>query len=171
MKLTSQSLSKIAMIAAIYVAISLALAPLSFGNIQIRIAEGLTLLPLLSPIAIIGLGIGCFITNFIGVIMGANLLGMMDVFIGTFATVLAAYLSYVLRNRLIKGFPFWASLMPIVINAIIIGAELTYVFAPEFTLSLFLIFAMEVALGQALAVYVIGVPLLNTLKKRPINWS
>lgn len=171
MKLTSQSLSKIAMIAAIYAVISLVLAPLSFGNIQIRIAEGLTLLPLLSPIAIIGLGIGCFITNFIGVIMGANLLGMMDVFIGTFATVLAAYLTYVLRKKLVKGFPLWATLMPILINALIIGAELTFVFAPEFTLSLFLIFASQVALGQALAVYVIGLPLLATLKKRPISWS
>lgn len=170
MKLTNQSLSKIAMIAAIYTAISLALAPLSFGNFQIRIAEALTLLPLLSPIAIIGLGVGCFITNFVGAITGANLLGMMDVFIGTFATVLAAYLTYILRNRLIKGFPFWASLMPIVINAIIIGAQLTYVLAPEFTMNYFMLFAMNVAVGQALAVYVIGYPLLSALKKRPINW-
>lgn len=124
MKITLNSLVKIAMIAALYSTVSLVLAPFSFGNIQVRVAEGLTLLPLISPLAIFGLTLGCFITNFVGVIMGANILGMMDVFIGTFATLIAALLTYKLRNITVKGFPFLSSLMPIVINAIIIGQNL-----------------------------------------------
>jgi len=169
MKLTLNSLVKIALIAAIYSAVSLALAPFSFGNIQVRVAEGLTLLALLSPLAIFGLTLGCFITNFVGVIMGVNILGMMDVFIGTFATLIAAILTYRLRHITIKGFPLLSSLMPIIINAIIIGAELAYVFAPEFTLSYFAIFALEVGIGQTIAVYLIGLPIYNGLKKRNIN--
>jgi len=166
MKITLNSLVKIAMIAALYSTVSLVLAPFSFGNIQVRVAEGLTLLPLISPLAIFGLTLGCFITNFVGVIMGANILGMMDVFIGTFATLLAALLTYKLRNITIKGFPFLSSLMPIVINAVIIGAELAYVFAPEFTFAYFAIFALEVGIGQTIAVYGIGLPILSALKKR-----
>lgn len=166
MKITLNSLVKIAMIAALYSTVSLVLAPFSFGNIQVRVAEGLTLLPLISPLAIVGLTLGCFITNFVGVIMGANILGMMDVFIGTFATLIAAILTYKLRNITIKGFPFLSSLMPIVINAIIIGAELAYVFAPEFTFTYFAIFALEVGIGQTIAVYIVGLPILSALKKR-----
>jgi len=166
MKITLSSLVKIAMIAALYSTVSLVLAPFSFGNIQVRVAEGLTLLPLISPLAIFGLTLGCFITNFVGVIMGANILGMMDVFIGTFATLIAALLTYKLRNITIKGFTFLSSLMPIVINAVIIGAELAYVFAPEFTFTYFAIFALEVAIGQTIAVYIVGLPILSALKKR-----
>lgn len=171
MKFSITSLVKIALIAALYSVVSLVLAPFSFGNIQVRVAEGLTLLPLISPLAIFGLALGCFITNFVGVMMGINILGMMDVFIGTFATLLAAILTYRLRNITVKGFPFLSSFMPIVINAIIIGAELAYVFAPEFTFTYFAIFALEVGLGQTIAVYVIGLPILNALKKRNINFD
>lgn len=169
MKLSLTSFVKVALIAALYSTVSLVLAPFSFGNIQVRVAEGLTLLPLLSPLPILGLTLGCFITNFIGVIMGVNILGMMDVFIGTFATLIAALLTYYFRNIKIKGFPLLSTLMPVVINAIIIGAELAYVFAPEFTLSYFLIFALEVGIGQFIAVYLVGLPLLNALKKRNIS--
>ena len=169
MKLSLTSFVKVALIAALYSTVSLVLAPFSFGNIQVRVAEGLTLLPLLSPLPILGLTLGCFITNFIGVIMGVNILGMMDVFIGTFATLIAALLTYYFRNIKIKGLPFLSTLMPILINAIIIGAELTYVFAPAFTLSYFMIFALEVGIGQFIAVYLVGLPILNALKKRNIS--
>ncbi len=169
MKLSLTSFVKVALIAALYSTVSLVLAPFSFGNIQVRVAEGLTLLPLLSPLPILGLTLGCFITNFIGVVMGVNILGMMDVFIGTFATLIAALLTYYFRNIKIKGFPLLSTLMPVVINAIIIGAELAYVFAPEFTLSYFLIFALEVGIGQFIAVYLVGLPILNALKKRNIS--
>ncbi len=169
MKLSMTSFVKVALIAALYSTVSLVLAPFSFGNIQVRVAEGLTLLPLLSPLPILGLTLGCFITNFIGVVMGVNILGMMDVFIGTIATLIAAVLTYYFRNVKIKGFPLLSTLMPIVINAIIIGAELAYVFAPEFTFTYFLIFALEVGIGQTIAVYLVGLPILNALKKRNIS--
>ena len=82
-----------AVIAALYAAVSLALAPLSFGPIQIRIAEAMTLLPILFPEAIAGVTLGCFLTNLIGAILGVNLLGFFDVFAGTLATFLAAMLT------------------------------------------------------------------------------
>ena len=103
MKNTSNNLTNIAMIASVYTVVSLVLAPISFGNIQIRIAEGLVLLPLLSKHSIYGVVLGCFLTNLIGALMGVNILGFLDVFIGTFATLIAAYLTYHLKDITIKN--------------------------------------------------------------------
>ena len=55
-----------AMIAAMYAAVSLALAPISFGTVQLRIAEALTLLPVFDPVMIVGVSLGCLITNTVG---------------------------------------------------------------------------------------------------------
>ena len=79
-----------AVIAAAYAALSLALAPLSFGQIQIRAAEAFTLLPIYSPYAVWGVTLGCAITNAAGVATGANFLGIIDVFAGTAASLVSA---------------------------------------------------------------------------------
>ena len=48
-----------AVIAALYTALTLALAPISFGPFQCRVAEVLTILPIFTPAAIPGLTLGC----------------------------------------------------------------------------------------------------------------
>ena len=80
---SSKSLAKSGIVAAIYVALTLALYPLSFGAVQVRVSESLTLLPLIFPESVIGLGIGCLISNFFG-----N--GVLDIVLGTLATALSA---------------------------------------------------------------------------------
>jgi len=164
LKIHSQSLTKIALIAAVYSALSLALAPLSFGPVQVRVSEALTLLPLIYPPAILGVTLGCFLTNLIGVLMGVNLLGFMDVLIGTLATFIAATMTYQLRSYQFKGFPALSILSPVLINGFFIGAELAYVFAPVFSLSSILLFGADVALGELIAVLAFGWPLLKVLK-------
>lgn len=159
-----KDLTKIALIAAVYSGLSLALAPLSFGSLQVRVAEALTLLPLIYPPSIIGLSLGCFITNLVGVFMGVNLLGMMDVLIGTLATLLAAYLTYTFRNLTVKGFPALSVLSPIVVNGLIIGAELAFVLAPSLSISMILLFGLDVAIGETIAVIAFGLPLLRIFK-------
>lgn len=52
-----------ALIAAIYAALTYAVAPLSFGATQFRISEALTVLPVFTPAAIPGLAVGCIIAN------------------------------------------------------------------------------------------------------------
>ena len=59
-------LTQAAMIAAIYVVLTYVFAPISFGEIQVRIAEALTILPLFTPAAVPGLFIGCLVGNIIG---------------------------------------------------------------------------------------------------------
>ena len=124
----TENLTRVAMIAAIYTAVTLVLAPLSFGMMQIRIAEALTMLPLVYAPAIWGVFLGCFLANLIGVMTGANALGFMDCMVGTAATLGAAWCTWKLRHRLVCGIPIWAVLMPVVWNFVFVGTELGILF-------------------------------------------
>lgn len=155
----------IAIIGAMYCAVSLALAPLSFGNIQIRIAECLTMLPLIYAPSVYGVILGCFLTNFIGAFIGVNVLGFMDVFVGTLATALAAILTYKLRNYKVKDIPVLAILMPVIFNGVIIGAELGYVLFPNAVLMGSIISGIEVAVGELVSV-IVGYILVRSLARK-----
>ncbi|MEG2924079.1 MAG: QueT transporter family protein, partial [Oscillospiraceae bacterium] len=67
-----------AFIGAIYATVSVALAPISYGMLQVRVSEALTLLPVFSADAVVGVTLGCFLANLIGMFMGANILGPLD---------------------------------------------------------------------------------------------
>jgi len=81
-------LVRVAMIAAIYVVLNIIFATISYGPIQIRIAEALVVLPFIDPSAIMGLFLGCILANVIGP------LGMIDIIGGSLCTLIAAYLTY-----------------------------------------------------------------------------
>ena len=59
-------LTQSAMIAAIYVVLTVVFAPFSFGEVQVRVSEMLTILPIFTPAAIPGLFVGCLIGNILG---------------------------------------------------------------------------------------------------------
>ena len=143
---------RIALLAAVYTVISLALAPFSFGNIQVRIAEALTLLPLLYKPSIWGLSLGCFLTNLLGALMGVNPTGLLDSVLGTLATFLAAYGTYYFRDKRVAGMPLLSLLCPVVLNFWIVGAELAYLYMPENVWLGTLLFGSEVAIGELIAV-------------------
>ena len=60
------------LIAALYAALTLAVAPIAFGAVQFRISELLTVLPLFTATAIPGLTLGCALANFVGFLLGIN---------------------------------------------------------------------------------------------------
>ncbi len=159
-----QRLIMISMVATIYTVISLLGATYSFSNIQIRFAEILCLLPIFFPWSIWGVTLGCFITNLLGAVLGFNPIGLIDMIFGTLATFIAAYLTYRFRNVRIKDLPIVSVLMPVIINAIIIGLELTFVFGNG-NMKLFWIFALEVGIGQFIACVVFGLPIVYRLGK------
>ena len=137
-------------------AVSIVLLPISFGAVQVRLSEALTILPVYTPLGVWGVTLGCLITNAYGVSVGANILGAADIVIGTAATLAAALLTRCLRNFRIKGMPIVATLPPIVINAVVIGAELTFaetgkIFSPLLWINMF-----QVGLGQLIACTVGG---------------
>ena len=140
-----------ALIAAVYVALVLLFKPISFGAIQFRIAEALCVLPFFSLSAVPGLAIGCLLGNFFS---GA---AMPDVIFGTFATLLAAILSYELRTVS----KWLVCLPPILANAIIVPFVLQYAYGV--TDGYFFLFA-TVGIGEILAVGVLGNVLLLALE-------
>ena len=142
-----------ALIAAVYVALVLLFKPISFGAIQFRIAEALCILPFFSLSAVPGLALGCLLGNFFS---GA---AMPDVLFGTLATLLAAILSYKLRdiNKWLVCLP------PILSNAIIVPFVLQYAYGV--TDGYFFLFA-TVGIGEILAVGVLGNILLLALEGR-----
>ncbi|MBR2596516.1 MAG: QueT transporter family protein [Solobacterium sp.] len=150
--MNTKKMVRIAMIAAIYTALSLALAPFTYGNIQVRIAEALTLLPLIYQPSIWGVTLGCFLTNLIGAIMGFNPTGIIDSVIGTTATLLAALCTYKFRDRKVGNVPVLSILMPVIFNFFFIGAELGYLLFPDNILVGSLICGAEVAVGELISV-------------------
>lgn len=128
MKTKVRQLTVAGMIAALYVVLTVVFQPIGYGSVQFRIAEMLTILPAYFPEAIPGLAVGCMVSNVIGLSTGANPAGGWDVLVGTAATVLAAWLTYLLRGVRFKNLPLVATLPPVLINALAIGIELWMVY-------------------------------------------
>ena len=141
-----------AVIAALYAALTLGFQAISFGAVQFRVSEAMTLLPVLFPEAVPGLAVGCLISN---LFYGAN---VYDVVFGTLATLMAAVLT-----RHIRGSVWLRALPPVVCNAVIIGLVLTYAYG----IDMLWMNMLTVGVGQAVVCYVLGVPLIKVLEKQP----
>ena len=148
---STKFLIQAAIIAAVYAVLTIVLMPLSYGVMQVRVSEALTILPYFTPAAIPGLFIGCLISNIIGPY------GLVDIVLGSSASLLAAIGSYALRRH-----PMLVPLPPVVANALIIGWMLNVVYAVPLPLIACILW---VGLGELIACYGIGYPLLRYLKK------
>lgn len=144
-------LTTAAVIAALYCALTLLLPFMTFGPIQCRLSEALTILPVCTPAAVPGLIVGCLVSNTIGLSVGANVAGAWDILIGTLATALAAILTRWLRTVRIKNLPLLATLPPVILNGLIIGAELTFALYTEFSWGILAFNMATVAAGQLIA--------------------
>ena len=132
-------------------ALTLLFQPISFGAVQFRISEAMTLLPAIFPEATIGLTLGCFLSNFLA---GAN---VYDVVFGTLATLLAALISW----RVGKKKLWYAAIPPVVCNGVIVGLVLTYAYQiPALWMNM-----LTVAAGEAVVCFALGVPLVRFLNK------
>lgn len=140
-----------AVIAALYAALTLALYPISFGAVQFRVSEALTLLPIVMPEAIPGLFVGCLVSNLIGSATP------WDIIFGSLATLIAAILTYATRRNKILA-AFW----PVLCNTVIVGLVL----ALTLNLPVFLTMG-EVGLGELVVVYTVGMAMLAALKRVP----
>ena len=154
-KFSAKSMCLSAVIAALYAALTLGFQAISYGPVQFRVSEALTLLPVLFPEAVPGLAVGCLISNLFNP-MGAT---VYDVVFGTLATLLAA----VLTQR-IRGSIWLRALPPVLCNAVIIGLVITYGYGVD----LLWMNMLTVGIGQAVVCYVLGIPLVRILEKQPV---
>ena len=158
---------RIAMIAAVYTVVSLVLAPISYGNIQVRIAEALTILPLLYKPSIYGVTLGCFLTNLLGAFLGVNPTGFIDAIVGTLATFLAAECTYMLKDKVVGKIPVFSISMPVIFNFFFVGAELAVLYFEGNVVLGTIIMGLEVAIGELISV-ILGYILLKPIKKTKI---
>lgn len=140
------------MIASIYVVLTIVFRPFSFGEIQVRIAEALTILPLFTPAAIPGLFIGCLIGNMVG---GSIL---PDMIFGSLATLLGALFTYLLRNKN----KFLAPIPPILSNTLIIPFVLRYAYGTNLPIYFMM---LTVGIGEVISCGILGMILCSALWK------
>ena len=152
-KFSVRDLAQGAIIAAIYALLTIFLAPISSGLVQCRVAEAMSVLPYFTFSAVPGLFIGCLLAN---LLTGAVI---YDVIFGSLATLTAAYITYWMRKRVSK---YLAPLPSVIVTALVIGWLLTYVYKVGFP---YWITAGYVAIGQAIACFALGLPLMTLLER------
>lgn len=141
------------MTAAVYIAVTAFLAPLSFGDVQFRFSEILNLLAFIHPVYAIGVTVGCFMSNLL-----FSPFGLPDIIIGTLTTGLATLCITKTKSL------FTASLWPVIFT-IPVAAEIAILLELPF-----LITALSVMAGEFVVVTVVGVPLFKfvILKNKPL---
>ena len=177
----STNIRKIAfagVIGALYAALTLVLAPISYGPLQFRIAEALTILPFFFPSTVWGLFVGCIIAN-----LGSPY-GIIDIIAGPLASLLAGLCTMKLgmiarargrnesamRSRSSLPLKILACAPPVVFNAVVIGAVIAWFQTsggPAFWPA-FVTFGLQVGFGQLVVLYVLGLPLMLALPKLPL---
>lgn len=146
---TVEKLAKQALIAAIYAALTWALPNLSYGPIQFRVSEIMTLLAFYNPVHIIGLTLGCAIANIF------SSLGAIDIIVGTLASFLALFAMSKVKN-------IWlASIMP-ALSAILIGLEIVLVSPTPLA---YIPITLQIMVSELIIVTLFGVPIFKILQK------
>lgn len=155
------------LLAAVYTVLALLLPMASFGAVQFRYAEALTLLPVFSPAAIAGVTLGCLLTNGIGFLMGMTF--PQDILFGTLATLLGCVLTRALRGVRVKGLPVLSALAPVVSNTLIIGWEINAFFLDAPSWVGFATSAIGVGLGELAACVLLGLLLVAVLERTGVD--
>ena len=141
-----------AAIAAVYVVLTLVFAPFSYGEVQVRISEALTILPFFTPAAVPGLFVGCIIAN----ILGGGI--PVDIIFGSIATLIGAVFTYKLRN----SSKWLAPVPPIAANTVIVPFVLYYGYGVNLAIPLMM---LTVGVGEIISCGVFGMILLTALSK------
>ena len=157
-KFNTRNLTLAAMVAALYAVLSYFanIFGLTFGVIQFRMSEALTVLPFLFPATAPGLTLGCLITNLL------SPYGPIDMVMGTLATAIAAWLTIKM--------PRWylAALPPILVNMVILAPMWSWAEVGAINDAFWAVCAFNAgtfAIGETAACYILGTVLLLALPK------
>jgi len=141
-------LARAALIGTIYTLVTYLFKPISYGVIQVRVSEALTLLPLIESAAIPGLFIGCFLANILGG------MGVWDIYLGSFITLIAAWITAKMPG------PILGSLPPIILNALGVSYYLSFIYNIPYWMT-----ALYIGIGQLISVAGLGIPLYYLIQR------
>ena len=157
-----------ALVGAVYATLTMVLAPISYGGIQLRISEVLCLLPFFLPETAVGLFVGCALANTI------STAGLLDIIFGSLATLIACLLTAAAGKRWRAGnrqmppsLPqcLLAIAPPVLCNGVIVGAVLAYAFTPDAFWPGFALFGLQVAAGELAVLLALGLPVMRLLPR------
>lgn len=151
------ALTRAAVVAALYVGLTLLFADISFGPIQFRISECLTVLPFFFPETIFGLFIGCLVSNFL-----TPFIPVLDICLGTLATLIAAILTWKTKHKWLAPLP------PVLSNALIVPLIFYFTDPGAGFWAIYPVGAATVGLGELVVCYGLGIPLLYAIEKLPV---
>ena len=161
MKLTVKNLAFAAVVGAAYCALTVLLAPISFGVVQFRVSEALCILPAFMPTAAWGLWIGCALANFFGGY------GLPDIVFGSLATLGAGLCAAAIARGHAQPLSFsrcvLVCFMPVAWNAPIVGAVIAW--STGAFMSAFPLTALQLAVEEAGVLFIIGMPLMRLLPR------
>jgi uncharacterized membrane protein len=156
--MNTRYLTKASLIAAIYIVLviiqilPIPIANLTFGPVQLRIAEGLVLLPLVEAAAVPGVFVGCLLANLL--LAPYSGFGLLDILGGSLVTLLAAYLTSKMKNKFVGMIP------PVLLNGLIVSIWVSY-----FTKIPYLFTAIGIAGGELLSLTIFGTIFLYVYEK------
>ena len=131
--------------------------------VQVRISEALCVLAFFTPAAVPGLTVGCILGNI------GSPMGVWDIIFGSLATLLASLSARALRRVRFKGIPLLSIIMPVIFNALIVGAEIALLTPTDGAkLTLFAISALEVGAGELTVCLAGGIPIYLALRNKNI---
>ena len=145
-------IAQAAMIAAIYVVLTLIGASFSYGEVQVRISEALTILPAFTPAAIPGVFLGCLISNILGGCI------LPDIIFGSLATLAGAVFTWMLRNKS----KYLAPLTPIIANVLVVPFVLKYGYMVPLPIPFMM---LTVGIGEVISCGVLGLILYTALNR------
>ena len=145
-------IAQAAMIAAIYVVLTLLGASFSYGEVQVRISEALTILPVFTPAAIPGVFLGCLISNILGGCI------LPDIIFGSLATLIGAVFTWMLRNKS----KYLAPLPPIIANVLVVPFVLKYGYMVPLPIPFMM---LTVVIGEVISCGVLGLILYTALNR------
>ncbi|MDM8212162.1 QueT transporter family protein [Mediterraneibacter glycyrrhizinilyticus] len=145
-------IAQAAMIAAIYVVLTLIGASFSYGEVQVRISEALTILPAFTPAAIPGVFLGCLISNILGGCI------LPDIIFGSLATLIGAVFTWMLRNKS----KYLAPLPPIIANVLVVPFVLKYGYMVPLPIPFMM---LTVGIGEVISCGVLGLILYTALNR------
>ena len=158
---TTSSIARAGIIAGLYVVLTLITFPIASSEIQFRPSEGLTLLPLIFPEAIVGVFVGCVLSNLIGCVV-------LDIIFGGLITLISAILTYFV-GKLIKSMPLKiiiGGIFPVLLNAFLLPVIWYYAYYESSYI--YVIQVVFLLVSQSISVYAVGTPtilLMNRLLK------
>ena len=148
-KFSTAKICRAGIIASVYFILTYFFQAISFGPIQLRVAEALTVLPLFFIESVPALFIGCLISNFFSGFF------IFDIAIGAPTTLIAAIITYIV-GRLVKNKHLrfiLGALPPILANAFAVPLVILLSGGLEYT---YLVQVLIIGVGQTLAIYPLG---------------